>query len=69
MSATEVIEEIKQLPPEEQRKVVDFLRGLELTGEVSEDFKRIAKKYSPPTMSFFVSSPNEFGRAQILVVG
>jgi mRNA-degrading endonuclease RelE of RelBE toxin-antitoxin system len=42
MSATEVIEEIKQLPPEEQRKVVDFLRGLELTGEVSEDFKRIA---------------------------
>jgi hypothetical protein len=42
MSAAEVIEEIKQLPPEEQRKVADFLRQTDLTGEVSEEFKRIA---------------------------
>jgi hypothetical protein len=42
MSATEVIEEIKQLPREEQRKVADFLRHLEAPGGVSEEFKRIA---------------------------
>jgi hypothetical protein len=41
MSATEVIEEIKQLPPEERRKVVAYIHQLE-TGEVSEEFKRIA---------------------------
>ncbi len=41
MSATEVIEEIKQLPPEEQRKVVAYIHQLE-TDEVSEEFKRIA---------------------------
>ena len=41
MSATEVIEEIKQLPREEQRKVADYVRTLD-TGEVSEEFKRIA---------------------------
>ena len=42
MSATEVIEEIKQLPREEQRKVVDYVRELVTTGQVSEEFKRIA---------------------------
>jgi hypothetical protein len=42
MSATEVIEEIKQLPREEQRKVADFIRRMESHGEVSEEFKRIA---------------------------
>ena len=42
MSATEVIEEIKQLPPEEQRKVVAFIHEIESRGEVSEEFKRIA---------------------------
>jgi hypothetical protein len=42
MSASEVIEEIKQLPREEQRKVVDFIRRLEVHGEVSEEFKHIA---------------------------
>ena len=41
MSATEVIEEFKQLPREEQRKVAAYVRELE-TGEVSEEFKRIA---------------------------
>ena len=41
MSATEVIEEIKQLPREEQRKVAAYVRALD-TGEVSEEFKRIA---------------------------
>jgi mRNA-degrading endonuclease RelE of RelBE toxin-antitoxin system len=42
MSATEVIEEIKQLPREEQRKVVDYVRELVTTSQVSEEFKRIA---------------------------
>ena len=42
MSATEVIEEIKQLTREEQRKVADFIRQLESPGEVSDGFKRIA---------------------------
>jgi len=42
MSATEVIEEIKQLPREEQRKVAAYIHQLESAGEVSEEFKRIA---------------------------
>ena len=42
MSAAEVIEEIKQLPREEQRKVAAYVHQLESTGEVSEEFKRIA---------------------------
>jgi hypothetical protein len=43
MSATEVIEEIKQLPPEERRKVAAYIHELETAGgEVSEEFKRIA---------------------------
>jgi mRNA-degrading endonuclease RelE of RelBE toxin-antitoxin system len=42
MSASEVIEEIKQLPREEQRKVADFVRRLESNDPVSEDFKRLA---------------------------
>jgi hypothetical protein len=41
MSATEVIEEIKQLPREEQRKVVAYVREME-NGVVGDDFKRIA---------------------------
>ena len=42
MSANEVIEEIKQLPREEQRKVADFIHQLESRGEVSEEFKKMA---------------------------
>ena len=42
MSATEVIEEIKQLSPEEQRKVAAFIHQIESHGEVCEEFKRIA---------------------------
>jgi hypothetical protein len=42
MSATEVIEEIKQLPPEERRKVAAYIYKMETSGEVSEEFKRIA---------------------------
>jgi hypothetical protein len=42
MSATEVIEEIKQLPPAEQRKVAAYVRELDAPGEVSDNFKRIA---------------------------
>jgi hypothetical protein len=42
MSAIEVIEEIKHLPREEQRKVVDFIRQMESHGGVSEEFKRLA---------------------------
>jgi hypothetical protein len=44
MSATEVIEEIKQLPPEERQKVAAYIHGLEtMSGEaVSDEFKRIA---------------------------
>jgi hypothetical protein len=42
MSATEVIEEIKQLPPDEQRKVLAYIHELETASGVSEEFKRIA---------------------------
>ena len=42
MSATEVIEEIKQLSREEQRKVAAFIHQIETRGEVSEEFKKIA---------------------------
>jgi hypothetical protein len=42
MSATEVIEEFKQLPREEQRKVAAYIHETENNGEVSEEFKRIA---------------------------
>ena len=42
MSANEVIEQIRQLPREEQRKVVAYIHQLETSGEVSEEFKRIA---------------------------
>jgi hypothetical protein len=42
MGAAEVIEEIKQLPHAEQRKVADYVRQLESAGEVSKEFERIA---------------------------
>ncbi|MBI3875073.1 MAG: hypothetical protein HY300_03740 [Verrucomicrobia bacterium] len=42
MSATEVIEEIRQLPREERRKVAAYLRELESADKVGEDFKRTA---------------------------
>jgi hypothetical protein len=42
MSATEVIEQFKQLPREEQRKVVAYVHEAENAGKVSEEFKRIA---------------------------
>lgn len=42
MSATEVIEEIKQLPLDEQRKVAAYIHQLEATDGVSDEFKRMA---------------------------
>jgi hypothetical protein len=42
MSATEVIEEFKQLPREEQRKVAAYIHEVENNGEVSKEFKHIA---------------------------
>ena len=49
MSAIEVIEQIKKLPREEQRKVVNFIHAAEdagtiekPSGKVSEEFKRSA---------------------------
>jgi hypothetical protein len=45
MSATDVIEQIKKLPPEERAKVAEFVRGEETFGaktNVDEEFKRIA---------------------------
>jgi hypothetical protein len=49
MSATEVIEQIKQLPREEQKKVVAFVHAAEDAGKldrpdsgVSDEFKRMA---------------------------
>ena len=42
MSAAQVIEEIKQLPREEQRKVVEFVREIVTAREVSDEFKRVA---------------------------
>lgn len=49
MSAIEIIDEIKKLPPEEQQRVVVYLEELRKTavnnpgsGVVSEEFKRVA---------------------------
>ena len=42
MSATEIIKEVTQLPREEQRKVAAYIHQIENSGEVSEEFKRIA---------------------------
>ena len=42
MNAAEVIEEIKQLPREEQRKVAAYIRELESAGGVTDKFKRVA---------------------------
>lgn len=49
MSATEVIEQIKKLPPEEQEKVVEYVHTAENAGAfgksrgaVSDEFKRVA---------------------------
>ena len=42
VSAQEVIEEIKQLPREEQQKVAAFVRELEASAPVSDEFKRVA---------------------------
>lgn len=42
MSATELIEEFKHLPPEEQRKVAAYIHRFETTGEIGDDFKRLA---------------------------
>ena len=42
VSANEVIEQIRQLPQEEQCKVVAYVRELVTTGDVSEEFKRMA---------------------------
>jgi hypothetical protein len=42
MSATEVIEEFKQLSREEQRKVAAYIQEFSAGGGVSDEFKRIA---------------------------
>ncbi len=42
MSAAQIIEEFKQLPREEQRKVSAYIHEVESNGEVSEEFKRMA---------------------------
>jgi hypothetical protein len=42
VSANEVIDQIKQLPREEQRKVVAYVRELAASGEVSQEFKQMA---------------------------
>jgi len=44
VSANEVIEQIRQLPREEQKKVVAYVRELETSGGVSEDFKSMANE-------------------------
>ena len=49
MSATEIIEQIKKLPSEEQQKVALFIHNAEEVGtipkqsqKIAEDFKRLA---------------------------
>ena len=44
VSANEVIDQIKQLPREEQRKVVAYVRELAASGEVGEEFKQMANE-------------------------
>jgi hypothetical protein len=44
VSANEVIEQIRQLPREEQKKVVAFVHELETVGGVSEEFKQLANE-------------------------
>lgn len=42
MSANEIIEQIRQLPREEQRKVVAYVHEMEASGKVSDEFKKMA---------------------------
>jgi hypothetical protein len=42
MNANDVIEMIKQMPRDEQQKVVVYVHELESSQKVSEDFKRVA---------------------------
>jgi ABC-type cobalamin/Fe3+-siderophores transport system ATPase subunit len=42
MSANEVIEQIRQLPRDEQQKVVAYIHELETGAGVSDEFKRMA---------------------------
>ena len=49
VNATEIIEEIKHLPPDEQREVLQFVRTLEASvpwspGELSEAASRLASE-------------------------
>ena len=44
MSANEVIEQIKQLPREEQQKIVAYVHELETAEGVSDEFKRMANE-------------------------
>jgi hypothetical protein len=42
MSATEIIEEFKQLPRDEQKKVAAYIQDFKISDGVSEEFKRLA---------------------------
>jgi hypothetical protein len=52
MKAAEVIDNIKQLSPEEQQKVIDYVFKMVTEGDISDDFKRM-------TNETFVLSKNE----------
>jgi hypothetical protein len=44
MNAVDVINSIKQLSPEEQQKVIDYVFKMVTEGDISDDFKRMANE-------------------------
>jgi hypothetical protein len=44
MNAVDVINVVKQLSPEEQQKVIDYVFKMVTEGDISDDFKRLANE-------------------------
>jgi len=54
MKAVDVINNIKQLPPEEQQKVIDYVFKMVTEGDISDDFKRMTNE------TFTLSKPESW---------
>jgi hypothetical protein len=54
MKAVDVINNIKQLPPEERQKVIDYVFKMVTEGDISDDFKRMTNE------TFTLSKPESW---------
>jgi len=60
MSATEIIEQIKKLPREEQRKVVAFIRDAESAGTLEKPGARITDEFKRAADEAFTTNAELF---------